>query len=157
MPRKKPPAGGGRKRPTLDREKYARARAEGKSRGESAAAAGSKARGAANLACVAQRLEAEDGMAQRIAIERERVIRGMDDVWEKAQARMEQMLDHPKWQARAKSADFAAKVTGGYAAQKVEHSGSVESTPTGALADLNAEERAALRAMLLKRKGKGKA
>ena len=150
------PAGKGRKKPTLDRDAYARARAQGKSLSESARIAGSKARSTSGLCTVAAKLEREDGMYPRIVLEREKVIRGMDDAWTKAQARMEQLLDHPKWLARYKSADFFAKLRGGYAPKKVEHSGTVESTPVGSLSDLTAEERAALRAILKRREAKTK-
>ncbi len=154
--RRKPPAGKGRKRPTLDRDAYAKARAEGKSRSVSVQVAGSLAKSISALCNVAAKLEAEDGMQQRIAIERERVIRGMDDAWEKAQARMEQLLDHPKWQARFKSADFFAKVHGGFAPKRIEHSGSVEATPTGALDELTDDGRAELRALLAREAEKAK-
>lgn len=154
--RRKPPAGKGFKRPILDRDAYAKARAEGKARSECARIAGSKAKTLVALCGAAAKMESEDGMPQRIAIERERVIRGMDDAWEKAQARMEQLLDHPKWQARFKSADFFAKVHGGFAPKRIEHSGSVEATPTGALDELTDDGRAELRALLAREAEKAK-
>ena len=153
----KAPAGKGHKRPTLDRDAYARARAEGLTRSESAKAAGSKAKTQSSLCTVAAMLEREDGMYPRIVLERERVIRGMEDVWGKSKARMEQLLDHPNWQARVKTADFFAKIHGGYAPSKVEHSGSIESTPTGAIAELSAEGRATLRALLKQERKRRKA
>lgn len=110
--------------------------------------AGSRAKSVQTLAKQGIRLEAEEGMAQRIAIAREYVILGIEDHWDKAVARMAQLLDHPDWRARTKSADFFAKVSGGYAPTKIEHSGEIETDAVGALANLTADGRRELRAIL---------
>lgn len=149
---KQPARGKGRKSNLLDRDIYARSRARGMNRGDSAKAAGSKAKTPQALSTTGSKLEIELGMLERIALEREMVIRQMDNAWDKARARMEQMLDHSKWAARKAAADFIAKVAGGYAAQKVDITASVENTPTGLIKDLDITERAELRALLEKAK-----
>ena len=98
----------------LDREIYARARgADNLPRTKAAKLAGSEAKGSRALSDIGARVEMEPEVQRMIAQFRELRIRSMEDAWEKAKARMEQLLDHGDWKARRAAAEFFGRA-GGY-------------------------------------------
>lgn len=148
---RKPAKKEGERDKSLDRKLYAEARARGAPKSEAARIAGSGAKSVPALTNAGTRLEEEPYVQELIAYLKEDIyIREIKDPWEKAQARMKQLLDHPEWRARAAGGTFIAKVEGGFAPDKVEHSGSV-GVEEGELSKLSKKDRAALRALLKKR------
>lgn len=146
-------AAGTSKNRFLDRQIYAHARARGTSKAASALLAGSKARTVAARTQAGTIIEADPIVLDLIEAFRQRfIIEEIKDPWEKSQAVMEQMLLHPEWRARGTATNFFAKVVGGYAPDKVEHSGNIETAAPGEIEKLSKEERAKLRALLGKRK-----
>lgn len=146
-----PKARRGRK-PVLDRRIYAEARARGAAKAAAARLAGSKARSSASQTQAGTAIEADPLVADLIeAIKADLIIREIKDPWEKSQAVMQAMLDHPEWRARGTAGNFFAKVVGGFAPEKVEHSGTIETTPPGELGNLSKDERAKIRALLKKK------
>ncbi len=140
------------KKPTLDRRIYAEARGRGASKAEAARLAGSKARTTQAQTQAGTKIEADPLIADLIEAVREAVIiREIKDPWEKSKAVMQAMLDHPEWRARGTASNFFGKVVGGYAPDKVEHSGSIETAAVGEVGNLSKKERAELRALLKKR------
>ena len=140
-------------RKSLDRRIYAEARGRGSSKAEAAVLAGSKARTCAARSQIGALLEADPVVADMIEAVREMVIlKEIKDPWEKSQAVMEAMLLHPEWRARGTASNFFAKIVGGYAPEKVEHSGNIANAEPGEIATLSKEERAKLRELLGKRK-----
>ena len=105
----------------LDREAYAKARALGLSRAESAERAGCKAKALADRSKQGTRLETEEGVLEMIEDFRRAQLLAMDDDWKKSQAVMSEMLLHGDWKARAKAAEFFGKC-GGFVT-KHEHTG----------------------------------
>ena len=137
----------------LNRGVYAEARARGASKAESAKLAGSKAKTSTARTQAGTLVESDPVVADLIeAIKAELLIRDIKDPWEKSQAVMKSMLDHPEWRARGTATNFFAKVVGGFAPDKVEHSGTIETAAPGEIDKLSKDERAKIRALLGKRK-----
>ena len=138
---------------SIDRRIYAEARGRGASKAEAAKLAGSVAKTSTARTQAGTLIENDLVVQDMIEAVREMVIiRDIKDPWEKSQAVMKAMLDHPEWRARGTATNFFAKVVGGYAPDKVEHSGNIETAAPGEIEKLSKEERAKLRALLGKRK-----
>ncbi len=151
MPSSSPPKPRGKQ--VLDRRIYAEARARGAPKCDAAKLAGSKARSKTALTQAGSIVEQDPIVEDLIeAIKAELIIREIADPWEKAKAVMEAMLLHPEWRARGTASNFFAKVVGGYAPDKVEHSGNIETAAAGEIGNLSKAERDEVRKLLQKRK-----
>lgn len=109
-------------RETLDRLRYAEARARGLPLHKAAQAAGSEARSVQALCNSARALEAEPEVQAAIEAERAAIKARTDRAWERSLEVLAEDIDHPEPQARRGAIELLGKIRGAFV-QKHEHSG----------------------------------